>query len=85
MNGEGARDHDDEKHICPLQLDVIDRAVTLWSNPGDVVYSPFAGIGSEGYESLKLGRKFIGSELKASYFKQACENLKVARAQMSLL
>ena len=85
LNGEGARDHDDEKHICPLQLDVIDRAVTLWSNPGDVVYSPFAGIGSEGYESLKLGRKFIGSELKASYFKQACENLKVARAQMSLL
>lgn len=85
LNGEGAREHADERHICPLQLDVVDRAVTLWSNPGDLVYSPFAGIGSEGYSALKLGRKFIGSELKKSYFEQACGNLKNARMQMDLL
>lgn len=85
LNGEGAREHADERHICPLQLDVIDRAVTLWSNPGDLVYSPFAGIGSEGYSALKLGRKFIGSELKKSYFEQACGNLKNARSQMDLI
>lgn len=84
LNGEGARDNADEKHICPLQLDVIERAVTLWSNPGDLVYSPFAGIGSEGYQSLKLGRRFVGSELKESYFKQACLNLKNAKAQQEL-
>lgn len=85
LNGEGAREHADERHICPLQLDVIERAVTLWSNPGDLVYSPFAGIGSEGYAALHLGRKFVGSELKQSYFEQACGNLKNARAQMDLL
>lgn len=81
LNGECARDNADERHICPLQLDVIDRAITLWSNPNDVVYSPFAGIGSEGYGALKLGRKFVGSELKQSYFEQACVNLKNAKAQ----
>lgn len=81
LNGEGARDNADEKHICPLQLDVIDRAVTLWTNHGDLVYSPFAGIGSEGWGSLKLGRKFVGSELKRSYFDHACANLKNATAQ----
>lgn len=85
LNGEGAREHADERHICPLQLDVVDRAVTLWSNPGDLVYSPFAGIGSEGYSALKLGRKFIGSELKKSYFEQACGNLKNARSQLEML
>lgn len=81
LNGEGARDHADEKHICPLQLDVIERAVALWTNPDDLVYSPFAGIGSEGYQSLKMGRRFVGSELKESYFKQACANLKMAKSQ----
>jgi hypothetical protein len=85
LNGEGAREHCDEKHICPLQLDVINRAVTLWTNPGDLVYSPFAGIGSEGYEALKLGRKFVGSELKRSYFEQACGNLRNATAQQELV
>lgn len=85
LNGEVAREHADERHICPLQLDVIERAVTLWSNPGDLVYSPFAGIGSEGYTALNLGRKFVGSELKKSYFEQACHNLKGARSQLSLL
>lgn len=85
LNGEGAREHQDERHICPLQLDVIERAVTLWSNPGDLVYSPFAGIGSEGWGALRLGRKFIGSELKRSYWEQACGNLKNARSQLTLL
>jgi DNA modification methylase len=70
-----AREHDDERHICPLQLDVIRRGVMLWTNPGDVVLSPFMGIGSEGYVALEMGRKFIGAELKASYFKQAAANL----------
>ncbi len=84
LNKQGAKDHKDEKHICPLQLDVIERAVTLWSNPGDLVWSPFAGIGSEGFKSLQLGRRFIGSELKESYFNQACQNLKTAKAQLDL-
>lgn len=84
LNRNGARDQADERHICPLQLDVIERAVILWSNPGDLVYSPFAGIGSEGYKALQLERRFVGSELKGSYFKQACENLKNAQAQLSL-
>lgn len=70
-----AREHDDEKHIAPLQLEVIRRGVMLWSNPGDIVLSPFMGIGSEGYVSLQMGRKFVGTELKKSYFGQACRNL----------
>ena len=72
------RDEKDEKHICPLQLDVIERAITLWSNPGDVVFSPFAGIGSEGYQAIIQGRKFIGIELKKTYFEQAVSNLRSA-------
>jgi len=70
-----ARDNNDERHICPLQLQVIDRALQLWTNPGDVVLSPFAGIGSEGYSSLRMGRKFVGIELKESYYKAAVNNL----------
>ncbi len=73
-----ARDEKDEKHICPLQLDVIARAVELWSNPGDVVFSPFAGIGSEGYQAIKMGRRFVGIELKESYFRTATNNLQTA-------
>jgi DNA modification methylase len=73
-----AKDDEDERHICPLQLDVIERCITLWSNPGDVVLSPFAGIGSEGYQSLIMGRKFIGAELKDSYFEVACRNMQTA-------
>jgi hypothetical protein len=65
-------------------FDVIERAVMLWSNPGDLVYSPFAGIGSEGVGALTLGRRFVGSELKESYFKQACGNLRNAKAQLQL-
>lgn len=76
LNVKLAREHNDERHLCPLQLDLIERALIMWSNPGDIVLSPFMGIGSEGYQSLKLGRKFVGIELKGSYFKVACDNLK---------
>ena len=73
-----AREHDDERHICPLQLEVIRRGVELWTNPGDIVLSPFAGIGSEGYVTLQMGRRFVGAELKASYYQQAVRNLAMA-------
>lgn len=79
-----AREHDDERHICPLQLEVIRRGVDLWTNPGDVVLSPFAGIGSEGYVSLQMGRKFVGVELKGSYYRQAALNLAAALGQSNL-
>jgi len=84
LNGALGREQQDERHICPLQLDIIERAVTMWSNPHDLVYSPFAGIGSEGFQSVKMGRKFVGSELKESYFKQACRFLKTARIQTEM-
>lgn len=70
-----AREDDDERHICPLQLKVIHRALQLWSIPGDVVLSPFGGIASEGWETVRMGRKFIGIELKESYWNQAVKNL----------
>lgn len=73
-----ARDEEDEKHVHPLQLDVIDRAVTLWSNLGDTVLTPFMGVGSEVYGAVRLGRKGIGVELKDSYFRQAVANVKHA-------
>ncbi len=85
LNGRDSGDDKDERHISPLQLDVIERALLLWSAPGDLVFSPFAGIGSEGYCALQMGRKFIGAELKESYFKTACANLKSAKSQLSLL
>jgi DNA modification methylase len=75
LNVRIARESQDEKHLCPLQLDVIERALRLWSNPGDLVLSPFAGIGSEGYISLKMGRQFVGCELKEAYYNQAARNL----------
>lgn len=78
LQHRSAREHDDERHICPLQLEVIRRAVHLWSNPGDVVISPFAGIGSEGFVSLEMGRRFVGVELKSSYYEQAAKNLDAA-------
>ena len=71
-----AREDKDEKHICPLQLETIRRCLHLWSNEGDTVLSPFGGIGSEGYESLRLNRNYIGIELKESYYKQMQRNLK---------
>lgn len=76
LQRESAREERDERHICPLQLSVIRRALRLWTNPDDVVLSPFAGIGSEGYVSLQEGRRFIGVELKESYYKQAVANLR---------
>ena len=76
-----AREHDDERHIAPLQLEVIRRGIELWTNPGDLVLSPFAGIGSEGVVALELRRRFIGAELKKSYFEQARQNLRNADAQ----
>jgi superfamily II DNA or RNA helicase len=78
LQKESAREERDERHICPLQLDVIERAIDLWTNPGDVVLSPFAGIGSEGFVALERGRQFIGVELKRSYWEQAVANLKRA-------
>ena len=81
LNAKAARDHEDERHVCPMALDLIERAITLWSNPGDVVFDPFSGIGSTGYQAIKMGRKFIGSELKTSYFEQACKNLHSAKSQ----
>jgi hypothetical protein len=79
-----AREHEDERHICPLQLEVIRRAMRLWTNQGDRVLSPFAGIGSEGFVALEEGRKFIGAELKKSYYEQACRNLASAKKQQVL-
>lgn len=81
LNVRQARETDDERHLCPLQLGVIERAVKLWSNPGDLVLSPFAGIGSEGYQSLLLNRKFVGIELKESYWRSAIENLRYAESR----
>lgn len=78
LNYEMAKGQNDEKHICPLQLDVIARSIDLWSNKGDVVLSPFAGIGSEGYEALRLGRKFVGIELKREYYQHAIRHLQQA-------
>lgn len=82
LNGKVARDDADEKHICPLQLDVIRRCVHLWTNPGDVVFSPFAGIGSELHGAIGLGRKAVGIELKESYFRQAAAYLAQFEAEM---
>jgi hypothetical protein len=79
LNRLPARDENDEKHICPLQLDVIERCIHLWTNPDDLVFSPFTGIGSEGYCALKMGRRFIGSELKPQYWELACQNIADAK------
>ena len=78
LQKESAREEKDERHICPLQLQVIQRGLDLWSNPGDLVLSPFGGIASEGYMAVKMGRRFVGAELKESYWRQGCKNLKAA-------
>ena len=75
LNKLPARDENDEKHMCPLQLDVIERCIHLWTNPGELVFSPFTGIGSEGYCAVKMGRKFIGAELKPQYWELAVQNI----------
>jgi DNA modification methylase len=75
LNKLPARDENDEKHMCPLQLDVIERCIHLWTNKGDLVFSPFTGIGSEGYTAVKMGRRFVGTELKPQYFELAHQNI----------
>ena len=78
LNKLPARDDKDLKHMCPLQLDVIERCIHLWTNPGDLIFSPFTGIGSEGYCAVRMGRKFIGTELKPAYWELACQNIEDA-------
>ena len=78
LNKLPARDENDEKHMCPLQLDVIERCIHLWTNKGDLVFSPFTGIGSEGYCAVKMGRRFVGTELKPQYWELACLNVEDA-------
>ena len=75
MPYQEAKENEEEKHVCPLQLDVIERCLTLWSNPGETVLTPFLGVGSEAYQSLAMGRKAIGIELKPTYFRQAVQNI----------
>lgn len=84
LNVRPGRDEQDEKHICPLQLPLIERCVRLWSNAGELVLSPFAGIGSEGVVSVRQGRRFIGCELKPSYWKTAVSNLEGTEAQTTI-
>ena len=84
LNGIKGRDENDEKHICPLQLETIERAITLWSNKGDKVLTPFLGIGSEVYQSIKMGRFGVGFELKDSYFNEAVKNCKAAEADTNV-
>lgn len=83
LNAAVAREEADERHIAPLQLPLIERAVRLWTNPGEQVLSPFAGIGSEGYVSVRQGRRFVGCELKPSYWQTAVANLRRAEAQIA--
>jgi DNA modification methylase len=88
LNGREARHENDERHICPLQLETIERAMHLWTNEGDTVLTPFMGIGSEVYQALKMRRQAIGFELKDSYFDIAVKNVQAViegRKQMSLL
>lgn len=83
LNVRAGRDPEDERHICPLQLSFIDRCVRLWSNPGETVFTPFAGIGSELYQSVKRGRRAIGIELKPSYWQTAVANMRRLDEEMS--
>ncbi len=87
LQKESAREEKDERHICPLQLDVIERALELWTNPNDIVLSPFAGIGSEIYSAIRMKRRGVGIELKGSYFKQAvanCQKAELEDAQLTM-
>lgn len=83
LNKLPARDENDTKHMCPLQLDVIERCIHLWTNKGDLVFSPFTGIGSEGYCAIKMQRRFVGTELKPSYYELACQNIEDARIEQA--
>ena len=83
LNKMPARDENDQKHMCPLQLDVIERCIHLWTNKGDLVFSPFTGIGSEGYTAVRMGRRFVGTELKPQYWKLACQNIEDACSEQN--
>lgn len=83
LNAASARDEDDEKHICPLQIPTIERLITLYTNEGDTILTPFLGIGSEPFVFVKLGRKAIGIELKEAYYNQAVKNVKAMEAKIS--
>ena len=85
LNGRQAKGQQDERHICPLQLDVIERCITLYSNPGDLVLDPFNGIGSTGYQAVKMGRRYLGVELKPEYAKQAAKFLEQAEGSAASL
>ncbi len=85
LNVKAGRENADERHICPLQLDLIERCIRLWSNPDETVLSPFAGLGSEGYVALQRKRKFIGCELKPSYYQAAVANLRHAEAEAGIV
>lgn len=85
LNGRMARGEEDERHICPLQLDVIERCLTLYSNPGDLVLDPFNGIGSTGYQALKMRRRYLGIELKPEYAAQAAKFLAEAESSQETL
>ena len=84
LNFRPGREDNDERHICPLQLDFIERCVRLWSNPGEMVFDPFAGIGSTPYTAVKLGRRGLGIELKPSYWATAGDNLRNLEAEMNV-
>lgn len=83
LNAAMAKERPEERHVCPLQLGLIDRVVMLWSNPGELVFSPFGGIGSEGWSALGCGREFYGVELKESYWRTACRNLEKRSTEVS--
>jgi DNA modification methylase len=83
LNVRAAREAEDERHLCPLALDLIERCVRLWSNPGELVISPFGGVGSEPYMAVKLGRRAWSCELKASYFETAVKTLRELDAELS--
>jgi hypothetical protein len=85
LQHRSAREEQDERHICPLQLQVIERGIELWSNPNDIVFTPFMGIGSEAVTAVKMGRKAVGVELKESYYNQSVENLKIAESEAASL
>ena len=82
LNARMPNDTESERHICPLQLPVIERCLRMYSNPGDVVFTPFLGIGSEVYQAVKMGRKGIGIELKPAYFDAAVQNIKAVETEM---
>jgi DNA modification methylase len=83
LNVAEARTEQDERHLCPLSLDIIERCIRLWSNPGEIVLTPFLGIGSEVYQAILLGRKGIGIELKPEYYRTAVSNCEKAESMLS--